>query len=629
MFEISDGYTREDARAALHGIIEERANAAERGQRNLAEILRIATWEPVPDMPCIQATMTPIEIAAAADHSAVRFFYLGNEIDSDSYEGESTLPTVRSAIQAKQFHDASDTGAASPSSGNGFPRLTLAINDMDFNEDHRALMDTSSTSRMLGEFTCTAGATCTSANVVSGGGETSSHGMKVVAAAAADLMDGQDAAFPSSADRDLRTGIAPEAGLILLDGFGPLPSKRAVNTARSLRVDVMNLSDGQDQDACPGRPVQGHTDNDYCLSDGVLCSGAPTALKDAINLAFDDGVFYVKSAGNEGPADSSCTCTVTNPGDAEGAFPVAALYTNPFGTDQLEVRNAQVITGASGSSEGGGELGGLIFSSRERTLVGLAAPTNHLNLADCVPSGTCNSNPLGGASAYGGFGGGTSLAAPIVAAAAIAYKDRWLAWGQPTTWLDDAGHMRMQMLLQGDRVSNAGSNKLTSGFSTKYGAGRLKMRHRSDQGMDAPWFSRSGSVNLVDGVTWTRWMSADATPTAADSDIETLIVVAWWFEPFTTSAAADVLMYVDRFDPTCTTLIGTLGDVSFDNRKRISVDPNGGCMRLRFVGNDIPTGDGYYNRKIYWAYYFEDNDRDDANGPSLSSPPAVGDVEIP
>lgn len=626
LLEIAEDLDRQSSRTAIQSAIDARAAAAHASQQNLAFNLGLIEWLGIPDTSCIQAAATADEIVGFAGEPGVEVVYVGAEVDSDSHGGESTLPTVRSAIQAVQFHDAQDTGAANPSSGNSFSRLTLAVNDAEMNEDHRALRDNSTASRVVGEYICNSGSSCTIANIVSGGAGTS-HGMRTLGIAAGDLLDGQDPSFATFADRNNRTGIAPEAGLVLLEGFGLNTSTRAANTARALRVDVMNLSDGTDQGFCPGRPTAGNTDNDYCTSTAPICSGFSNVLKDAINLAFEDGVFYVKSAGNSQAADSQCTCTVTNPGDAEGAFPVAALTPpSPTSTDQAALRNALVATT---SSEGGGEMGGLTFSTRERTLIGLAAPTNHSSAATCEAGSSCNTFAFGGSAAYASTGSGTSFAAPVVAGAAVAYKDRWISWGLPTTWLDNAGNMRMQMLLQGDRVSNDGTTKLAAGYSTKYGAGRLKMRHRSDQGMDAPWLNRSGYVNINDGQVWTRWISGDATPQPVPSDADSLVIVGWWFEPEMTTAASDIIMYLDRFDSTCTTQLSTVGDYSLDNRKRIHVAPNGNCWRIRVTGVDVTPTSGQQVRTFYWAYSYEDNDRDDTNGPSLSSPPVAGDVELP
>jgi hypothetical protein len=171
----------------------------------------------------------------------------------------------------------------------------------------------------------------------------------------------------------------------------------------------------------------------------------------------------------------------------------------------------------------------------------------------------------------------------------------------------------------GDRLANDGMSKLVKAYSTKYGAGRLRQRYFSGPGMDSPWDQRAGSVTLSNGQFFQRWVTPTGSLGTIPSDANRLVVVGWWFET-NLAQAADFTMTVETFDPTCTNLISTTSDSSADTRKRIWQIPyQGNCYRLGFEAVNIPSG----SRTMYWNYYWEDADRDDADGPSLA------EVEIP
>ena len=618
--EIVNGFDREAARAALEGPRATRQMRADQAQESLRMLFPLgAAVEGAGDLPCVVGRLTKSQIEAVQTRSEVEKIYVGVEVEgSGDNEGDGT--TMRQGTQAEAFRLANDSGGATPSKSNGFSRLTAAVIDQGFADKHLAFRDNSSTAtRVLDQWNCV-NSPCTQTTDLPGNSDNDNHGTLVTGVLAGELLDAQDPAFTTSTDRASRTGVAGEAGIVLLKGIGPTSMRRAVQKAQSLDVDVAIRSGATDNDVCSGFDS---TQNNF-TTDG-LCRGESTLLKDAINSAYSDGVFFVKAAGNDGPSTSTCPCTVTVPGDAEGSFTVGALNDSCANRDHAVTRS-QII--ADYSAEGGGELGGFTATSRERTLIGLVAPSEHDVQPTCTPGtgGTCDTNGL---SQYYCTNIGTSFSAPVVAGAAIAYKDMWITEGlSPTTWLDDAGNMRAQMLLMGDRVANDGSTRRTTGFSTKYGAGRLKMRHRSPEGMDDPWLSRSGWVTISDGEVFQRFVSADTTAIPLSSDVDRIVAVAWWFEPNTVTLAAYITFQVQMFQSDCATHVSTVTDASADTRKRVfRSDISGGrCLRLQITGVDVPAGE---TRRVYWAYYFEDADRDDLNGPTLYSPIQPWDVELP
>jgi subtilisin family serine protease len=618
LHEILYGFDREAAKESLAPLRTARQERAADAQELLIQHLPSGIdLTPSADRPCVRVSLTKAQIQELALTADVTKIYLGAELRAEGTVFMADGKVTREAVQAEYFRLQNDIGGAAPSKSNSFSRLTAAVCDSGFNDNHRALKDNSSATRVYRRYHCySATSACTQVSDIDSEG--SNHGMSVVGVLAGDLVDGQDANFSTERSRQTRSGVAGEVGLVLMNGN----LDRAADQARADAVDVMNYSIGPLGLECPGRVPHRFTE------DGK-CRGGPTAVKDALNLAHDDGIFIVYSAGNDFEADSLCTCTVNEPADAEGVFPVAALSNACSESNHAVVRAA---VRPAYSSEGGGELGGFISTTRERTLIGMAAPTTHDLMAYCDPGtgGTCDTADL---SQYGCTSGGTSFAAPVVTAAAIAFKDRWMSYGNPATWLDDAGNMRIQMLLMGDRVSNDGTTKMQTRYSTMYGAGRLKMRHLSEPGMDAPWARQSGKVVLWDGNVYTRWVSLNGSPQVIDADVDALVVVAWWFEPETVSAAANIMMRLERYTgSTCGTYQSALFDSSFDTRKRIySSGAGGSCFRIRFDALDIPysAAEGGAKRRLYWGWYYEDTDRDDVDGPTLHSPIQRLDVELP
>lgn len=58
-----------------------------------------------------------------------------------------------------------------------------------------------------------------------------------------------------------------------------------------------------------------------------------------------------------------------------------------------------------------------------------------------------------------------------------------------------------------------------------------------------------------------------------------------------------------------------------DEKERVYYEPNGGRYRFIIRGTDVTAEDegcGVGSMMVYFAYYMEDSDRDDANGPDSS-----------
>lgn len=622
--EILYGFDRETARASLEPARAARDGAIRESQARLRALLPSDVEASVlSSRPCLGATLTPKMVSELAANRLVAVVYVGNEVDGEAHTLEDGK-VRREATQTEIYRTNGRIGDITPSKSNGFPRLTVGVIDVGFNEEHRAFRDTSATSptRVLSQYLCGSTSCIGTSNMSSRG--LGPHGTAVAGVLAGDLDDGQDSTYPSSTERQKRSGGAGESGMIFFDAAGESPNRRAIDRADFLDLDMTTTSVGVQNQVCPGRPEQFYT------NDGK-CRGESTALKASVRAAYDDGIFMVYAAGNSSAADSQCTCTVNAPGDAEGLFLAAATQGSCVTNDQATLRAAPI---RDGSSEGGGELGGVTGATRERTLIGLAAPDDHSFSAICTANdagtATCDTASL---SQYNCSGAGTSFAAPTIAAAAINLKHLWISQWIPTTFLDDAGNMHATMLLMGDRSDNNGTSKRATGFSTRFGGGRLKARYFGNAGMDSPWLFRNGVVDIDDGELYQRWIGPLGQALPLNSDTDRIVMVIWWFEPETVSASSDISLAIEKYNSTCTTLQSVIYDPSFDTRRRVSLGvAGGGCYRFRIEGFNVtksPPVTGLATRTVHWAYYYEDTDRDDADGPLLHSPVLPDDVELP
>lgn len=537
----------------------------------------------------------------------------------------------RHGTQLHQFYEGEDLGEHSPTRSNGYYDLTLGIVDEGFQDKHLAFHDTSSDSpsARLRAYRCTGGtASCSSSAscsyiadlpwLFSGINADGDHGTIVAGIAAADLTDGQDP-NKTGAYQIKYSGHANEATLVLYQGDNAYCGNRAagIRHAGQAELDVLSLSicNGNNTygDQCEGPyPCKPEDDCDCVGTDGT---------SDAVNDAFDDGTLVVKAAGNTSGTNNCCRCTVTSPGDAVGALTIGGTMAG-CSDDHNDARFAGI---ASFSAEGGGETGRPGY----RSVVDLVAPAYRKRVAACrdpTENGNCGTDDYRGNT---NCSSGTSYATPLVAAAAIDFKENWIENRTPASWLDNAGVFKTLMLLMGDRYwsDDDGGYYRVRNFHTRWGGGRLKMRMFDSAGMDSPWSVRSTKYWLEDEESEYVWIGAggdEATP--LPSDVESLKVVMWWKEDYLDSLAANIDLTVYEYQSDCSTLVSTDYSGSYDTKKMFFFDDAGGhCWRVRLAAHDVPYGTG---RWVNLAYYWEDGDRDDVDGPDLTcGNPACTEVD--
>ena len=178
--------------------------------------------------------------------------------------------------------------------------------------------------------------------------------------------------------------------------------------------------------------------------------------------------------------------------------------------------------------------------------------------------------------------------------------------------IDNPGILFANLLLMGDGYDQT-DNYMDYGYDNLYGAGRLRARKWDISGMDHPWEWATGWTCVGHGKVKTIPINGGY---AIPWDINMMKAVIWWYDP-----RHDDDGTVDDIDISLFKTNGTwlAGSYSYhDNKERFIYDPSGLAVKLVIHGYSVTgddTGCGSDSMKVFFAYYFEDTDRDDANGP--------------
>jgi hypothetical protein len=285
---------------------------------------------------------------------------------------------------------------------------------------------------------------------------------------------------------------------------------------------------------------------------------------------------------------------VTSPGSGLGVFTVGSIGSSSSGTETT-VRGA-TVSGFS-SRGGAGSEGG------SRKIIDIAAYGYRQKLFDS-------------AGGYTGSGGGTSYASPTVVATALDFIDHYKH--EYSDLIDNPGLLAADLLLMGDRTTDTAS-RATAGFDNLYGAGRLRARRFDAAGMDAPWGFSNGYVCIDDGAVYTIDINNGA---ALSTDVDSFQAVLWWYDSRHESDGT-----LDDIDLRLKTTAGSTlrSSLSLDNKERVYHDGAGGqAVKLEIVGYRATAdnmGCGTDSMKVYYAYFYEDSDRDDVDGPGAEIDP--------
>jgi hypothetical protein len=399
-------------RAAIGRLLrEQRATAAAAANETVAEeVERVGGtvfWRSDRDSCVVAEVPSPAAFLALAD-SGMRRVSLADLPTEMHTEEEFHGDALRLGLQVQQFWDGGFFGETPSSRAGGFNDLTAGIVDAGFQDRHVGWQDTSSatsTGRIKGRWHCSGnlfgcgGSSCANQSDLPWlhghegfGKNTIDHGTTVASIIMGDFTQGQESSTTliPMADRSKWTGYAPEAGVAFLQGGNCPDRAAAINRGVDVDVDLISMS------VCGGQTVTCGTDSIEC-SHQCRCDGDSNDLNDEVNNAFKDGVLVIKAAGNQNaPVAGCCECTVTSPGDAEGALAVGGTGTGFVLSGTNTVRKAANL---GTSSRGLRELrknGG----AREGTVVAISAPRCRGRTAACqVESsnsstwGTCTTAP--------------------------------------------------------------------------------------------------------------------------------------------------------------------------------------------------------------------------------------------
>jgi hypothetical protein len=294
---------------------------------------------------------------------------------------------------------------------------------------------------------------------------------------------------------------------------------------------------------------------------------------------------------NDGNSGSDCRIGI--PGSAIGSFTVGG-----HGGDSgiADVRSGSVY---SNTSRGG-------YNNGQRSIVDLTAPAWRRNMAST------------GSSDWTYAAWGTSFATPTVAAAALDFADFYETTFN-SSWILNPGALTANLLLMGDRQEEGGT-RATSGYDEVWGAGRMMMRMFDSSGMDSPWNYGRYGVCVDDGETVTYDLGA------VSGDVELLKVVSYWYDRRHDSngdVMDDIDLRVRVKDPSSGNNVGYRSSLrSFDEKERVYFDMGNYSstqnVEIELTGYDVTAdneGCGTNSNLVYIAWYYEDHDRDDSDGP--------------
>lgn len=492
--------------------------------------------------------------------------------------------TIARGIQADQMFDRNIVGY---SSNGGRERVAVieVANGLD-DAGHPGFTDYSNGwNRVVSQINCATGSCLTDSDISSTTLPSPGHALAVSGIVIGDLTDGQDSNHSTSTARAERSGMAREAKMNLIYAPDGVRGLQYVENWASYFAITNNSWSATNPD-CTGQ-----SDNDV-----------------AANAVYEAGVAVVATAGNKG--NSSSDCTLGTPGTAIGSFAVGG-YTNSGDISSGTVDDSRNGTIYNVSSRGGDDSG--------RSGVDITAPA-------CLRYGYDNSD------SYNYQGCGTSFAAPTVTGVALNFISWWKAAGYSSA-IEQPGILYSNLLLMGDGQKHnpdPADQYREHGFDSLWGAGRLKTRLWDSTGMDSQYGWLTGSRCI--GNSETLYIERSAQPVIG-SDVDTMKAVIWWYDRRHENGQAidDIDLSIERRNSNGSWSTRRVSSSGSDNKERVILHDfsgiNAARHRLKLHGYDVTAdaeGCGSNKMKVYFAWYYEDSDRDDSDGPGWNSSTLIG-----
>lgn len=404
---------------------------------------------------------------------------------------------------------------------------------------------------------CTTGAgTCTP--TTSTVGLVAHHGARVSWLAGGSILDGQDPAFPgtNTVAQQERSGILTQSNVSYYITNSTADIAKAIFSAILDGADVINLSQGIGLN----NPAN-------------LCNRNynPSDLNGWIRTAADNGVVFVKSAGNQGNPGS---CNITYPAWAPEAISVTNLDSGGAGAPP----DYATLSLRPSSSVGGIGIGVYPFGY-SATMSGVGISTSGVVTRYPTANG-------GGSYETAGQSSGTSYAAPIVAGLVGGLRQAFSQIGAP---MNDARMLETQLLLLGDGTS----------MTSLLGSGRIRAHWPSSNDLLSSW-----------GWGWRSFVmytNQDVYWTVGDSAAEASYLTVWkWatmFFPSNLGNVPDIDFYVENECPPGGGVSSVVWNTSYDTRAKFRLNQaeiGGRCLRMHAHSYNLPP-EGV---RVYSADYF-------------------------
>ena len=142
------------------------------------------------------------------------------------------------------------------------------------------------------------------------------------------------------------------------------------------------------------------------------------------------------------------------------------------------------------------------------------------------------------------------------------------------------------------------------------------MRRYDSKGMDGPWAFKNGVTCVGNGESVEIPIN---NGTVLPSDVDDVKAVIWWYDK--RHESSNSLDDIDLELWSGSNRVAFSND-DYDNKERVYNAFMGGTVaKLEIVGQNVTSdvaGCGANKMKVWWAWFYEDDDRDDSDGPSLS-----------
>jgi len=526
-----------------------------------------------------------------------RFVHVGIHSDPDTATYYHAGENIREATQINQFLDAGLNGQHG-SGESEHDEIYALIVDTYIDMDHPAWRDgapPSHNNRLISSEWWWPGGSQWIPGSRQALHPNDQHGNRTASAMLADLTEGQDPLVTDPTERLEYSGMTTKTVFSFLEKLDGPGYTGFMQRAMDLNVDIVNLSIG---------------------SSGNHCSAEQNYHQDlkAINGAMLDGIFVVECAGNSGHQDTNGDgvldeqdCTVWNPGGASGSFVVAA-----YDSDATANLNDAPIWEKNGDPTTGSSRG---YDDYTRPIIKIAAPGGR-ELVNQTPAWPYYNDTY----AHKG-GSSTSKATPVAAGAAADLKDHLLS-SLPNPHGDQVGLLFAHMLLMGDGKIESGTQVAQTPIDPVWGVGRLRMRMFNSAGMDWPWRRRWAYWTHEHGELFKVALNPDINDVNQEvpEDAEWFRAALWFHEPnMSEPPLIDTSSVALRVCDTggCYSCSST---VPQSQRLWLGTALGGETWEVRVAGLNIPAAESgpfedQQKRKMFLAFYWEDRDRDDTDGP--------------